>query len=99
MNHFITAIAFYDGQLGRTRTFGYFHKKSKAEEAVKGNRGDMVEALYNYLVIEAMEEGIHPISSNEMWYKWVRDKHTREGEWQPCEKPKFSQQTINWAIG
>ena len=96
MNYFITAIydepgIFYYRKA--RRTFGYFNNLDDAFKAVEENRGSMQECLYNYLVIEGIDEGIHPIVNKEYWYKWD------DGKWMLCNKPEFLKSIINFALG
>ena len=98
MNHFITSIAYYPDQTDfhkSSRCFGYFAALGEAVEAVKRNSCNMHESLYNYLVIEAFNEGIHPEVVQEYWYVWSDFAH----RWEGIYKPQFTLGTINWAIG
>lgn len=98
MNFFITSIAHYpeDEVMRRTsRCFGYYADPAEAVKAVRTNRCNMHEALYNYIVIETIEYGIHPEVKGEIWYQWDDDGNC----WAPCDKPEWSFGTINWAIG
>lgn len=75
------------------RCFGYFKLLTDAINAVEKNMGSMQECLYTYLVIEEMEQGVHPISTLELWYKW------EDGKWVSCERPEEFLGTINFSIG
>jgi hypothetical protein len=74
------------------RTFGYFSNAKEACQAVAENRCNMHECLYNYLVVENIGEGIHPLAEEEIWYKW-------QDKWVPCSKPEALVGIINWALG
>lgn len=96
MNYFITSI--YDApglfvHRKARRTFGYYHTLDEAFKAVEENRCNMQECLYNYLVVEGISEGIHPLVEKEHWYEWIDNK------WMPCNKPEFLKSTVNFALG
>lgn len=77
------------------RTFGYYSSPVEALEAVLQNKSNLQEGLYDYVVIEAMEEGIHPISVKEDWFNWDKELNT----WKRCEKPAEFKNTINFSLG
>lgn len=77
------------------RVFGFYNTAEKAIEAVNENRCNMHEGMYEYLVIEHIEEGIHPFAENEKWFKWnYKDKC-----WKNCHRPKQFRGLINFALG
>lgn len=76
-----------------TRCFGYFKDKEKAIEAVKRNTFDMHETMYTYIVIEEVEEGIHPYAEIVQWFKYDRESNT----YKPIEIDKTG--FCNYAIG
>ena len=88
----ITAIA-TGGKAPKTRCFGFYHQKSDAFEAVKENRYNLHEYLYSFLVIEEFYEGIHSFPEKEIWFKWNMKK------WTSCDKPKWSNHVVCWALG
>lgn len=97
MNYFITSI--YDERglfvhRKARRTFGYFKELDDALQAVKENRCNMQECLYNYLVIEGIGEGIHAYCNEDYWFEW-QDNH-----WQRIlGKPEFLNGIVNFAFG
>jgi len=96
MNYFITSIYDAPGLFVHRkdrRTFGYFQSLDEAFKSVEENRCNMQECLYNYLVIEGIKEGIHPLVEKEHWYEWTDNK------WMPCNKPEFLKSIINFALG
>jgi len=97
MPWFITSVLIKDKNLPHSsRVFGFYEKYIDAYEAVNTNRGSMNECLYNYLVVEYIEEGIHPHVHKEEWWNW-NDTLTR---WEMMSgKPYFSDGIINWALG
>ncbi len=76
-----------------TRTFGYYKGWDKAYNAVKENRCNMHECLYQYLVMECIGEGVHPLPKDEQWFKWTGKR------WKECRKPKALQGITNWGLG
>lgn len=91
---FLTSIVSTQ-RVNRTRTFGFYKEYSDAIEAVFENRCNMCECLYDYLVMEKIGEGIHPEVVEEIWFRFDDGLNG----WMLCEKPEFSQGTINWALG
>lgn len=61
-----------------TRCFGYYKEKENAISAVKSNMLDMWETCYNYIVIEEIGEGVHPLSSIVGWFKYNKEKNEYE---------------------
>jgi hypothetical protein len=57
-----------------SRCFGYFKEKEDVEYAVTNNMADMWETMYDYIVIEEIEEGIHPLAEIVGWYQYNKDK-------------------------
>ena len=77
----------FNGQvfnLGSSRTFGYYMNSSDAKEAVIHNACDMFEGIYNYVVIEHIEEGIYNPASGRLFFKWNDEKKEYE-EIEPIE--------------
>lgn len=79
-----------------TRTFGFFDHYSEALSAVEQNQGSLHECLYDYIVIECIEEGIHPMVLKEEWFWWVKENNRWEDG---IEKPEEFKGTVNWALG
>lgn len=77
------------------RCFGWKSTLQAAKKAVKENKCDLHECLYDYIVIEAMKEGIFPRCEREWWYKWDRDCD----KFLPIEKPESLKSIVNFAIG
>lgn len=108
MPWFITSIVSGKGnenspKVGSTRTFGFYNTYNEAWEAVRENRGNMEECLYDYLVIEYIEPGIHPQVHKEEWYEWDADmplpENAGHGKWMPTMKPMEFEGIVNWALG
>ena len=80
----------------RMRCFGFYNSHREAAKAAEENRCNMCECLYDYLVIEYIEEGIHPMVHVEEWYIW-NDLLNR---WVYLNgKPMEFQGIINFALG
>ena len=94
---FITAIDSNTKNKSRmSRTFGFYNEHNDARKAVEENRCDMFEHLYDYLVIEYIESGIHPIVRMDEWYKW----NDALKKWEfITDKPKQYSGYTNWALG
>jgi len=84
-----------------SRCFGYYDTREKAVDAVINNVSDIQECYYDYVVIEELEQGIHPLPNDlinythETWFVWNKN----EEKWVRCEKPTFSDRTCCWAVG
>lgn len=66
------------------RCIGWFDNTKEALDAVKANKGDMHECLYNYIVIEEVPSGVWKLVTNEVWFTWSMARE----EWVPCKKPR-----------
>ena len=80
----------------RSRTFGFYDHYTEACKAIQENRGNMVECLYDYLVLEYIEQGIHPMVLKEEWWLWSEGC----GRWLAMEqRPAEYAGTVNFALG
>jgi len=90
--YFLTSIR----TVSDSRTFGYYRNIDDAFISVISNIGDMCECYYNYLIIEGIEEGIHPFVQSEFWFHWSN----KENKWkQLISKPECFNGITNWALG
>ena len=73
----------------KARCLGYFSSKDEALAAVKENRDGLDEGVYDYLVVEKISEGIHPVAEEEIWFQWVKrvGSHCDRGYWEEIPKP------------
>ena len=55
---------------GGSELVGYYSSKEEAFNAVHNNRGDMYETLYDYAIIEEVEEGLYPCSMTRWFFKF-----------------------------
>lgn len=79
-----------------TRCFGFYMNYWEARKAIQENRGSMCECLYDFLVMEYMEEGIHAMAIHEEWWKW----DDALNKWIELEeKPEDFKGIVNFAIG
>lgn len=79
-----------------TRTFGYFLTLQEAMKAREENRGNMMECLYNYLIIERFDPGIHSLAEEVYWAKWDDERN----KWKAIDQPPPELVgIINFAIG
>lgn len=77
------------------RTFGFFHEKHNAIQALHTNESDMRECTYDFAVIEALHEGIHCEVEEEIWFQW---DETKQGFYE-IQKPDATYGTCNFALG
>ena len=61
-----------------------------------GNQGDIFETLYNYAVIEKIEEGLYQYDTEPKWYRmdYAIDEVSKMDE-----RPDFAKCLVGWAIG
>ena len=94
---FIIGVIEFDEIFGAkgARCFGYRTEFNVAEQLVLNNVCDINETIYDYVVIEKIGEGIHPIVENEWFYKFDYEK----GVYESIEKPKETEHFCNYALG
>ncbi len=83
------------------RTFGFFNTYVDALSAIYENRYNMQECLYDFIVLEYIESGIHALVLNTEWYKWTDKPMSNDnGKWECVEKcPKEFTGITNFALG
>jgi len=79
MIYLVTTFASYEYverfgwyELQADRTIGYYNKYEDAKNVVENNIGDICETIYNYAIIEGIEEGLYPTCDIQELYE-VRD--------------------------
>lgn len=77
------------------RCFGYYHSLLHAILEVCDNECDIHENYYKYMVIEQIEEGIHPVVLDEVWYVWVECGQC----YIPTDRPACVDNYCNFALG
>ncbi|SDI57448.1 hypothetical protein [Desulfosporosinus hippei] len=97
--YFITALTGLD-ESSNTRCFGYYPTREEALLAVLENRCDLNEGIYNNIVVERIDKGIHSITEEETWFQWLQTgKYLGEGNWHQISKPPETDHITNYAIG
>ncbi len=82
----------------RSRTFGFYNSYNEAYKAVEENRGSMEECVYDYIIMEYIEAGIHPMVHATDWWAW--DTNERKWVYLPMDQwPIEFQGICNWALG
>ena len=83
--YFITGFTKYEidekthvPNIRSSRTFGYYMSASDAKRAVKHNSCDIFESMYDYVVIEHIEEGLYQLASGRLFFKWNHEKQQYE---------------------
>lgn len=83
------------------RTPGYYFKLEDAIRCVEVNGNDIYEGSYKHVVIEAMAEGMYPITIDlddaEMWFEWKGSWD--KGGYERIEKPECTKCICNWGLG
>jgi len=80
---------------GYTRTFGYFDNLEICRRALHENWCDMHEYLYEFAVVEYIEQGIHSHAKEMAWFRWDDEK---EGFFE-INKPECTIHYSNYALG
>lgn len=66
--YFITTIHSKDENSIDTRCVGYFEDLETAKIILENNACDLFECLYEYAVIEKVEEGLYQLPKKEYWF-------------------------------
>lgn len=67
----------WNWELGSFRTVGYFSSLEDARRIVTNNVGDLCETIYEYALIEGIEEGLYPELFHQELYR-VKDINVEE---------------------
>lgn len=82
----------------RSRTFGFYETYKEAYTACAENHGSMGECIYDYLIMEYIEPGIHSCVFSTQWWEWDAAMHN--WAFLPEEyTPEEFQGITNWALG
>ena len=95
--YFVTGLLVHDDDKHKIQTircFGFYKNFLEAEEEVKNNSCDMYEHLYNYIVIEKLNEGIFQVSTERKTYKFNFETRKYEN----CESLKALDNAITISI-
>ena len=79
---------------GATRTFGYYITKDNAIESVKHNVFDIHETIYDYMLIEEVEEGLYNPSTIRGWFKYAGNNTYTE-----IPEPDFMKHFVGIGMG
>lgn len=80
---------------GSERIVGFYKEFKDAEDAVVNNICDIYETIYNYALIEEVEEGLYNSSLNRWFYKYNKEKD----EYEKIEEPEFLKHYSGFTIG
>lgn len=81
--------------LGGQRTFGYYADWPTAIKAMHINNCDIRECVYNYGLLEEIDEGLYSFCSKRIFFKWDEDK---KGFYE-IDEPEFVEHFTNFSIG
>ena len=82
---------------GSSRCFGYYETFEEADKAVRENRCDIREYLYDYCFIENIPSGIHPICLPEDRHLYEYDETT--DSFVKIDEPVALHHIVGWALG
>lgn len=92
--YFITVTEdfnFFENEYKDSRCWGYYNDLKTAKDVISRD-SSMEETIYDYLVIEKVEEGIYPTIKEVAWYEWSEEK------WVEINKPEQFYRVCNWAL-
>lgn len=78
---------------GDRRCVGWFESYNEADYAVKSNYRDIHKNLYEYAMIETLEDGVFKQEVNRALYQW------NGTEYQLIEEPEILSKCSNFGIG
>jgi len=81
--YFITML---EGKDGLGRCVGYVSDFNEAEKIVKNNMYDIWEHIYEYAIIEEIDEGIYQWCEYPKWHKYNKE----ENKYESCERPEWA---------
>lgn len=81
--------------MGVQRTCGYYRDHITAVYALHENWTDMREGMYDYALIEDIEEGLAPYILDRQWFKWYDE---RKGYFE-IDDPECVKYLMNFALG
>lgn len=86
--YFITTIQEKNGVIKDSRCVGYLKSEYEAVRIVTNNSYDIFENLYNYVVIENLEEGIYQYDPNSQWFELYIDVEGNP-KYRKIERPEW----------
>lgn len=100
MIYVITVMKRHEEQRERSRVWGYYFKFEDAEKVVLNNYTDIFEENhYDLAVIEAVPEGVVPISEVRQWYRADYSGEADSPTVAKIDAPEWSENVFNWGIG
>ena len=96
--YFITTIQEKNGEIKDSRCVGYLKSEYEAVRIVTNNSYDIFEGLYNYVVIEKLEEGIYQYDPNPQWFELYTDVEGNP-KYRKIEKPEWACGFWGFGIG
>jgi hypothetical protein len=85
------------GYGNRNRCVGFYYDERRAIEEVENNSLDINEAgYYHFCVIEEQSQGIYPIPTKQIWFKWNPEI---EGYSEISEAPEKFRKSVCFGIG
>ena len=85
----------YLALFGDQRVVGWYPEYSIAVEAVRENRLDINEEMYDYAVVEEMEPGLYPNVVQRQFFEYDRNSDS----YLEIEEPECVKQIVNFGIG
>lgn len=83
--------------MGSSRLVGWYKEKDDAFEAVRTNACDICECCYNYVIIEAVEEGLYQPAGHDS--RWFFAYNRKTGGYDPLPEPAGYGSTVGFTIG
>ena len=96
--YFITTIQEKNGEIKDSRCVGYLKSEYEAVRIVTNNLYDIFENLYNYVVIEKIEEGIYQYDQHPQLFKLYTDVEGNP-KYRKIEKPEWACGFCGFGIG
>lgn len=83
-------------EFGHERTVGFYTNFLDAYSTVHNNVGDLCETIYNYAMIEEVEEGLYGSAGmRTWWFKYNQDT----GTYDEIPIPEFCKNKFGFTIG
>lgn len=75
-----------------TKSIGFYRSYDKLVDQIKKAGSDLVEAKWQYLVIERWLEGVWPNieEGSERWFEF------KDNEWKRCAQPEQAKGCVEW---
>ncbi len=94
--YFITVFERYDDRGPHNmRCWGFFDSFSPAHAAIRYNRTDKWETVYDYAVVEEYYQGISGYNFRRWFYKYNQERN----EYESIDEPKELKHYVSFALG